>query len=147
MALPRSHQKYEHRRNTPNTRIVYSNTNTIYASTIRRKRSTRNTKQKLRRYVTWLQKILRNTLYRHTRTALLGFVLLTLLPLWTTYKPTMELSSQKNYNRTRLNWMQNGTRLLPSQYYALALKTENYFPKQEKSHSPRKRSSALYTLP
>ena len=100
---PRAHHQDHNRINLRNTRIVYSNTNTIYANTIRRKRSTRNIKQDLQSYVTWLQATPGNPLYWNTTTGSLGFVLWILSYLWTTSGPTMELSPPKNYKRMRLH--------------------------------------------
>ena len=57
------------------------------------------------------------------------------------------MPSRNNYKRMRLHWMHNGTRLLPLQYYPLALKTENYSPNMDKSHSLRKIYFSLHTLP
>ena len=59
----------------------------------------------------------------------------------------MELSPQNKYKIMILNWMHNGTRLLPSQYYSLALNTANYSPKLENINSLRKGSFAMNTLP
>ena len=82
----------------------------MYTNTRRRKRSMRNINQDLWRYVTWIQTSSRNTLYWHTTTASLGFVLSILSSSWTTSKPILELSYQKNYKRMIFHWMHNGTR-------------------------------------
>ena len=123
--LLREHKQDHHRRYQPNTLIFYSNISTMYANTRRRKRSTRNTKQELWRYVTRLQPTLSDTLCQHTTTSSMGFVLSILLSLYTTSTKTMEMSYQNSYKRIRLHWTHNGTRLLPLQYYSLLLKTEN----------------------
>ena len=41
----------------------------------------------------------------------------------------MELSSTNNYKRMGLNWIHNGTQLLPLQHYSLALKIAKQFEK------------------
>ena len=138
---PRAHQQDQNWKNLPNTRISYYNTNTMYAKTRRIKRSTINTKQELRCYITWLQPTSRNPLYQQTPTTSLDFVLLILSSLWTTYKTTMELSPPINYKRMRLHWIHNGTHLLPLQYYSLALNIANYYMKLEKRPSLMKNPS------
>ena len=144
---PRAHQQDQHQRNIPNKQIVYSNTNTMYSNTRGRKLSTRNTKQDLRRYVTWLQATSRNSFYWHTTTASLDFFLSVLFSSWTTFESTIDMSYQNTNKTMILHWMHNGTRLLPSKYCSLAFNTEKYFPKLEKSHSLRKISFALHTFP
>ena len=65
----RAHQQDQHQINIPNTIIFYSDTKAMRSNARRIKLSTINTKQDLRRYVTWLQPTSRNPLYQHTTTA------------------------------------------------------------------------------
>ena len=115
-------------------------------NTRRRKRSKRNTRQELRRYITWLQLTFKKYFVSSHNNSITGFFLLIILTLWTTSKATMGISSPKNYRKMRLYWMHDGTQILPSQHYSLAFKTAKYSPNLEKSHSLRKISFDMHTF-
>ena len=106
---PRAHQHDQHRRNQPNTWIIYSSTNPMYANTRRRKWSKRNNQRDLWRYRTWLKPTLRNPLCQHTTTASLVFVLCIPSYLWT--------KSKKNYGTVHQNKLQENKIALDAQWY------------------------------
>ena len=144
---PRAHQQDQHRRNLPNTRIIYSNTKKY----IRQHKKKKNKYNKYQAGLTALRNLITinigESFVLSYNNSITGFHLSILSSSWNTSEPTMKMSSQNNYKRMGFHWIHNGTQLLPLKCYSLTLKTTNYSSKMDKIHSLRKISFTLNTLP
>ena len=113
----------------------------MYTNKRRRKRSTRNTNQDLWRYITSLQATLRNTLYWHTTTASLGFVLFVDY-IQTNYGTVLPTQLQDNEISLDAQWDPT----TPTSLIFTRIEDCNIFSKAEEEPLTEKKFFALHTF-